>query len=244
LFQISNLFYETGIRHPSSHIVAMTINLTIINSMRSLASSQNPLAVFRPSPITGRVASHGFCKQARAQKVRLAGFSLVEIMIAMGVVSFSFITLMGLLGVGAVNFHKANTTSITTQIAQQVINQAQQSDFSDLITPQGQATPSTTAFTNAVRYFDDAGNEIINSAEYKNAVYQVNTRITPATLLPQSGAPAPTTNPCLATVTVQVANNPGGATLPTQSAAPLQYLWAVGTTPSISTFSTFVSQNK
>ncbi len=164
-------------------------------------------------------------------------------MIAMGVVSFSFITLMGLLGVGAVSFHNANTSSITTQIAQQVINEAQQSDFSDLTNPPSGQT-ATPSFTNSVRYFDDAGNEIINSAEYKNAIYQVNTRITPATVLPQSGTSVPTTNSCLATVTVQVANNPGGATLPTQTAAPLQNLWVVGATNSISTFSTFVSQNK
>ncbi len=208
--------------------------------MRSLAASHILPGALSPSLDS---VFPWFSKQARAQKARISAFSLVEVMIAMGVVSFSFITLMGLLGVGAVNFHNANRTAISTQIAQQVINEAQQSDFSDLITPPGKTTPSTTAFTNAVRYFDDAGNEIVNSAEYKNAIYQVNTRITPTTVLPQGTTTTPTTNSCLAYVTVQVANNPGGTALPTQTAAPLQYLWVVGATNSISTFSTFVSQN-
>lgn len=207
--------------------------------MTKLGSSQDLAKAVLPSSNRVCEVPPRLSLKARAQRARASGFSLVEIMIAMGVVSFSFVTLMGLLGVGTINFHNANTTSITTQIAQRVINEAQQSDFANLIS----GSVNNASFVKAVRYFDDAGNEIVNAAEFKNAIYQVNTRITPTTVLPQNAATTATTNICLATVTVQVANNPSGATLATESAAPLQGLWSVASTNSISTFSTFVSKN-
>ena len=153
-----------------------------------------------------------------------AAFTLIEIVIALGIIGFAVVPMVGLLGVGLNTFRAATEVSVGTQISQRIINELQQTDFDALI----------KAPSNSIRYFDDQGNETGTSKS--NSIYQVNTRISPATELPVSE-----TNSNLATATIQVANNPGQLALVFASG---QTLWAAKVGISISTFFTVVSRNK
>jgi len=170
---------------------------------------------------------------------RRSGFSLVEVVLAVGVISFAFVAILGLLPAGLTQFRQAMDNSVASQIAQRILMDAQQSDFDVLIDSAhnnpGSVTPirartfsaSDTAKSTPlyVRYFDEQGNEIVPQGMFPTAkeavaiVYHVNTRITPGTSLPGS---SPTgnadlgstgVNVSLATVLVQVAFNPSGKQL-------------------------------
>jgi len=153
------------------------------------------------------------------------GFSLVEVTIAMGIVSFAFLTMLGLIPTGLKTFRSAIDTSVGGQIFQRVINEAQQTDFDTLV-----------GSDPAVRYFDDQGNELDSSLAGR-AIYQVNTRILPSTALTTTGAAA--SNASVATITVQIAKNPGNIPLTKVSS-----LWTTNSGVSLLTHWTLVARNK
>ena len=138
--------------------------------------------------------SKSFVRSSRGRHSSKSAFSLIEVTLAIGIVAYAFIGVFGLVPVGLTTFRQAMDASIGSQITQRVINEAQQTDFDVL-------TSGSTG--HSVRYFDDQGNELSSPA---NVTYQVNTRIVPAT-----SAPGVTNiqNGHLATVTVQIINNPG-----------------------------------
>jgi uncharacterized protein (TIGR02598 family) len=167
------------------------------------------------------------------------GFTLVEITLAIGIVAFGFVAILGLLPTGMSLFRRAMDCSIGAQIAQRVINDAQQTDFSVLIDG-----GSAEIFTKTVRYFNDQGRELSGP---EGAVYHVNTRVLIATGLPVTGSTI--INPDLATVTIQVANNPGNQEL---AMVPQTFLWsgafasnpsAAGVVPMVA-YSAQISRNK
>ena len=133
----------------------------------------------------------------RPQRARAAGFSLVEIAMALAIIAFAFVTVFGLLPSGLTIFRRAMDISICSQVADRLINESQQTDFSELIKRDV-----------VLRYFDEQGNEQpdVNS----DTIYQGRILVQKKTSFP--GAPD---NDNLATVTVQVANNPGRRVLKT-----------------------------
>lgn len=162
----------------------------------------------------------------RKRSRKLNGFTLVEVTIALGVVAFGFIAILGLLPTGLNTFRSAMDNSVGAQIAQKVINDAQQKDFDTLV---------ASGNTSTVRYLDDQGNELGISDKAK-AIYHANTRVVTAT-----GMPGASTNSNLATVTIQVAKNPGNLTLPTDGTNST--LWKQGAMNMV-TFSAQISRNK
>jgi len=165
---------------------------------------------------------------------RQSGFSLVEVVLAVGVIAFAFVAIMGLLPAGLQQFRQAVDNSVCTQIAQRVIQDAQLTDYSTLVDaphlPQNLAgyymqansyCLSDTGKHNPihVRYFDESGNEIIpqsqvpSDKELAAIIYHVNTRIAPATYVPGTDTNLGSSNTSLATILVQVAFNPSGRTL-------------------------------
>ena len=154
---------------------------------------------------------------------------------------------------------QAMEASVASQIAQRVINDAQQSDFPELLKDAAGATITGTNQTGrkAERYFDDQGGELA-AANKSLAIYHVNTRITPATAMPKTGTPTGGDNVHLAVVTVQVANNPGNRPLALSADPsnaqdkPLRNLWtgAYTTLPANTkavtclTFPSLVARNK
>ena len=222
----------------------------------------------------------------KVNSARRAAFSLVEVVMAIGIMSISFVTVFGLLPTGLNTFRQSVDTSIGSQVAQHVINDAQQADFSALITDYQNtmlnADPkvgkSNITGLKAYRFFDDQGNEVIpassgagdpktapgglSPAEKLKIIYWVNTRIMPATATPKTGTPT-TDNLSLATVTVQIANNPGNLALafepgvivsavqPSDQNTPTRNLWngAYATNPTtksinVKTFSALVARSK
>ncbi len=175
------------------------------------------------SPVLGRLAR---------RRASTAGFSLVEMVLALGVLAFAVIPLFGLLPMGMTTFRKAMDASVTTQISQRIVNEAQQTDFNTFI-----------ATTPSIRYFDDQGEEMTTAAGTAGtapagAIYQVGVHVTSAPTLPG----ADNSNENLATVTVQIANNPGNRTLVTD---PATNLWSASGNPNVSmaSYSTVIAGN-
>lgn len=186
------------------------------------------------TPESGRHSGH------QAQE---AGFSLVEVSLAIGIVAFGIMAVFGLFPAGMGMFRQSIDRTVSSQILQQVINEAQATDFDELITDKSnQPIPVGSTGVKAIRYFDDQGRELASST---GAIFCVNTRIQPAT---DSPANPSFTNINLATVTIQVAKRPGNGTLAYETDSELSNLWngarqgTSGTTVSILTASTMVSR--
>ena len=174
------------------------------------------------------------------------GFSLVEISAALGIVSFAFVALLGLMANGIGQFREAMDTTVTAQIASRMINDAQQAEFSELVNPDSSSGSSDEV---GIRYFDEHGNEIVPSQEGElsadeqlRVVYRVGTRVRPQAELPRQSL---SETPHLAQVTVQVAHSPGAAELEleTQDGAT-QNLFKVRPGVAVFTYSTLVARNQ
>jgi len=157
------------------------------------------------------------------------GFSLIEIAIAVSIMTICLVALMGLLPMGLSTFHKAMDTTTTAQIAQRILHDMEQAEFEQVIDlaelpvdANGQpqvhfSFRAPTVSAPALRYFDDEGVEIVpangtalNATQKSSAIYTVNVRVIPHAELPalnNKGAG-------VAQVTVQVARNPGNFTIP------------------------------
>lgn len=129
-------------------------------------------------------------------------FSLVEVVLALGVVSFAFVGIIGLLPVGLQTSRQAQETSVQSQIAQQVSNEIQLARFSDL---------NASVFPGASfpKYFDEQG-LLVENPEAPNCVYTVNVLAPPplvnATL---PGAGTPNTHIRILTFGIEKSANPG-----------------------------------
>jgi type II secretory pathway pseudopilin PulG len=119
-------------------------------------------------------------RQSRSCK----GFSLIESTLAIGVVAFSFVAILGLLPAGLTTFRKAMDASVGAEIGQRVLNDLQQSDFNTLLSqtsnPDLPATLRTVLSEQSNgaaparmiagigylphRFFDDQGNEVVMPA--------------------------------------------------------------------------------
>lgn len=132
---------------------------------------------------------------------------------------------------GLNTFQSAIDTAVGSQIIQRVAGDAQQTDFEELV------EGKSTAFRKPVRFFDDQGNELPGAT---GAIYHVNTRVTPASGMPKETGAAD--NVHLATVTFQIANNPGNLPMTLETAGPFKFLWKISARPAPSTYSTLVAR--
>lgn len=192
--------------------------------------------------------------RSRARRLD-AAFTLVEVTLAIGVVAVAFVALFGLLPGGMGMFRQAMGITIGSQIAQRVLNDAQQTDFDTLVDHVSRTDVSANGLTfrgpargsSQFRYFDDEGNEIIPASptagptakELRNVIYYVNTRISPRALRPVARAGSANSLD-LAGVTVQVATNPGHRAL----AVDATNLLVPAAGLQISTWSTLVARNQ
>lgn len=177
------------------------------------------------------------------------GFSLVEVTLALGVMAFAFAAVFSLIPTGLSTFQRAMEASVGSQISQRVISEAQQTDFEVLTDekempnpPLGFSFRAPEVKNGSFRYFSREGNEVfpggseLSADEKSQVAYWVNTKITPGT----DGWRH------LATVTVQVAKNPGNRSLEIVSGAddPGANLVKPTTGVAVSTYSAIVSRNK
>lgn len=177
-------------------------------------------------------------RRLRLRRVRAAGFSLVEVALAVGIAGFALVSLLGLLPIGLNTFRTAMDTSVCAQIAQRVFNDAQQADFAVLINEKDNAAkPAGYTFRapgralgddgtkTPVRFFDDQGVEVIpknagslSEEERARILYHVNVRIMPQSTIPHANNRK--FAPDLATITVEVANNPSNREIPVNTDNP------------------------
>jgi len=125
------------------------------------------------------------------------GFSLIEVTIALGVVSFALIALFGLLPTGLTTFRSSIDRSVASQIAQNIISQARQTEFSSLSTL---ATPA-----GSPKKFTEDGDETTDATKtIYVAKVEVETQVTlpAATVVP---------NTSMAKIRVRVVNSPSGS---------------------------------
>jgi uncharacterized protein (TIGR02598 family) len=128
------------------------------------------------------------------------GFSLIEVTIALGVVSFALIALFGLLPTGLTTFRSSIDRSVCSQIAQNIISQARQTDFSSL------TNSSNTNFTTPAgspRLFTEDGDE---TSDVTKTIYVAKVEVVPAVSFPSSSP-----NASMAKIRVRVANSPSGS---------------------------------
>lgn len=197
------------------------------------------------------------------RKATCRAFSLVEVTLSIGVVAFAFVSLFALIPVGLDTFREGMGTTVGAQIAQRVIAEAQQTDFDLLIdhisredsTQDGLTFRAPARNDERLRYFDEQGSEVIplnpaslTGAEKQKIIYHVNTRVMIRTPRPGTGVNRNAID--LATVTVQVATNPGNREIPIHNAAagdasePERNLFKPDTKMSISTWSAMIARNQ
>lgn len=202
-------------------------------------------------PVSARhSALAGFWGEAQA------AFSLIETTLAIGIVAFAFVALMGLLPVGLTTFRRAIDTSVGSQIFQRVMTDAEQTDF-DVLIGQAQST-SDEFYTLPIRYFDEQGLEVtpknkgaLNAEESLRVVYHVRLRGSvpgPAdvsshgaghfTSLPAAPSRSRFNPRATSFLTVQVANNPGNRPIPVNA----RFLWGAGDIP-VNTFTGVLTRN-
>jgi len=148
----------------------------------------------------------------RSRRACVSGFSLIEITLALGIIAFGFVTVFGLLPTGLNTFRRAMDISIGGQIAQELLNDAQQTDFDKLV---GSGTSGSTgsaggsaaggAGSPVYHYYDEQGNEITDKTK---SVYQgvLWVRSSPA-------IPGATDTSQSAAIIAQVAHLPGFLTV-------------------------------
>jgi uncharacterized protein (TIGR02598 family) len=90
---------------------------------------------------------------------RRAGFSLIEVTLAVAIVAFSFIAMLGLLAPGLNNFAAALNTQVSAEIYQRVAADLQDSDFTALINYPAKGTGGQY-YSLPLRYFDAQGQEV------------------------------------------------------------------------------------
>jgi len=166
---------------------------------------------------------NAFLRKARHRTA--AGFSMVELVLSLGVLAFAFVSLLALLPAGMSTFRKAVDASVTSQISQRIVNEIQESDFSTYLKKYANAQQTP-------RYFDDQGNELPDKT---NALYWVNVKLATSPTLPG----ATVSNENLATVTVQIANNPGNKEL----TPSVDDLWPSTNGVSLTAFTTVIAGN-
>lgn len=197
-----------------------------------------------------------FFKHMKSVKYIQAGFSLVEISASLAVIAFAFMGVVGLMANGIDQFRTAIDTTVTAQIAQRVLNDEQQTEFSTLIDAANlrdhRGDPEFTFRAPRIaapmlRYFDEQGTEVLpptegdfTAADLARVVYQVNVRIRP-----QAQVPGEPDEEGLAQVTIQIARQAGAGNLPFHTAPGSdQNLFQLAPGIPVITYSSLVGRNE
>ena len=156
-------------------------------------------------------------------------FSLVEVVIAIGIVAFAFVAILGLLPSGLKTFRQAMDQTIVTRVTQMVGNEAQQADFDNIIN-----------ITNPPYYFDDQGDPVTNASK---AIYVAQLLVVTNNATTNIWS-ANGTN--VKTLVIQVAHNPGNkVSLSTTSLSldPTLQLWSSSNAIGIATRTIIIARN-
>jgi uncharacterized protein (TIGR02598 family) len=118
----------------------------------------------------------------RRSRMGASGFSLVETVIAIAVIAFTFIVIIGMLGLGVANDQTSSEQTVATNIAASIIADLRSTpNYSPNSTRYNLTLPTTTtaisSVTPTILYFDNAQNIVTSSASpaYKAYVYLTQT---------------------------------------------------------------------
>jgi uncharacterized protein (TIGR02598 family) len=161
---------------------------------------------------------------------RRRGFSLIEVVIAIGVCTYALLVIGSLLPVGLATFQATNQQVIETEIFNQLWLQFNTTPFSSLQSANDGVAPLfPTAQSTIYYYYDGDGQQLVtsgsSSAAPANAVYLVRVALsnsqttpTPETTVPQVDGGLSVTGPSLTFIRVQIgfhfdpSNLPAGKT--------------------------------
>lgn len=110
------------------------------------------------------------------------GFSLIEVVISLGVLSFAMIGLIGLIPLALGTLRQSITVNTETEIAQTLLGETQVLDFGKII------AASSSYVADFPRYYNDEAERVDPGAV--NSIYKVTLQITPCRL-----PGVPTANP-------------------------------------------------
>lgn len=164
-----------------------------------------------------------------------AGFSLVEIALSLAVISIGFVAILGLLPTSLDVFRSSMNLSISTQIAQRLLNDAQQTEFSVLT---GGTTP-LAYHELPMRYFDEEGNELPEE-KANESIFEARTVVESNPKFPDARGENNIVMDELASVVVQVATNPGRRPLAKDG---LTLLWLPDRNVQIETYTVLVAHH-
>ena len=130
------------------------------------------------------------------KKITSPAFTLVEVVLALGVVSFAVVTLLALIPTGMSVFQQAQTNNVETQIVQQINTELQNAPFSSLFSATGVGTNTTVFGASGTRSYDMEGNYLTGPATSPNPpVYIVTLTSYPFTNVTGNGPINLTTSP-------------------------------------------------
>lgn len=89
-------------------------------------------------------------KKSSSRRANLCrAFSLIEVTLALGIIGFAMLPLLGMMAIGTTTFQASLSQTIQTQITQRLYAEVQQTSF-----------PNLTTVLGTVRYFDGDGLEV------------------------------------------------------------------------------------
>ncbi len=104
------------------------------------------------------------------------GFSLIEVIVAMGIVSTVMVGLIGIMPSGVASLHEASTVAIQSRIVQELVSDAQQSTWND-VAPSANTVPQPKLTeilgTSNMRKYDSQGNLLTGASGANQSVTYV-----------------------------------------------------------------------
>jgi len=143
--------------------------------------------LFESTRITVRTFENRLDLRGPCWRSSRRGFSLVETALALGVISFALISLLGLLPSGLHTFRKAMDCTLQTEMTQVLVGKVKQTSYTGLSQLSAQSY-----------YFDDYGN-LVTSTD-TTATYVATVSVNSSVTLPSSSS-NPNTGLALVTIT-------------------------------------------
>ncbi len=131
-------------------------------------------------------------------------FSLVEVSLALGIISFAFVALLGLIPVGLGSAATAIDATVETQIMQRVTTMARQAKFSELAKLDRHPGQEENGVEKPDFFFDEQATEVVGDAEIaaQDYVYTAAVTLKESTEVPSDQASL--SNPNLATINIHI----------------------------------------